>query len=150
MIASFINAKNEKTKGKGIPIPSNTKSCCHAITLVDLPPLIAMIIDQQYHPSVDFEYPDDEPEKQENALREACLRYLTLMDLATDYVASSQSPQVAAVAVQMALGLPSAGGKSVSDTAAELNIGCAALSKQIRHLINLLGVDESAYSYKKK
>jgi hypothetical protein len=108
------------------------------------------------HPSIEsfadtreLERIADEPQAR-NEYREASLRYLHVMGAALDYITSNGSPTVAAYAVALALGMPCARGLSMTDLSAEIGCSVAALSKQVRAFIAIAGIEESAYSYKKR
>ena len=102
-----------------------------------------LISDGSYDPWVELD-------TQTSEYRAASLRYLETITGAVTYIVESGSPHVAAWAVAYALGLPVCEGVSLSNRASELGVGCAALSKQVRQVLDALAINQSSYSYDKR
>jgi hypothetical protein len=98
-------------------------------------------------PSVDFVYPDDELNEEENHYREAARRFLRVMNLQADYVARAENKDVAIWATSYALGLAVCEGVSITDRAWQLNVSPQALSKQIKDFQSKLNINTGNYTY---
>jgi len=99
-------------------------------------------------PSVDFVYPDDELNEEENLYREASRRFLRVMNIQADYVARAENKNAAIWSTAYALGLAICEGVSITDRASELGISPQALSKYIKEFEQRLGFSAGGYGYK--
>lgn len=101
-------------------------------------------------PSVDFVYPDDELQQEDNLYREASRRFLRVMNLQADYVARADNKDAAIWATAYALGLAICEGVSITDRACQLSISPQALSKYIKEFEQRIGFSANCYGYKTK
>lgn len=82
-----------------------------------------------YTAHTDFEFPDDEPE-QENEFRERALEMIRIMSLALYHVINSRTPNVTAFGVAYALGLTSVlGNERMAQRARKLGVNKSAISR---------------------
>jgi hypothetical protein len=95
--------------------------------------------------------PYEPPEAVENNYRECALKFARTMSMAVAFITENNSPHVAAWAVAHSLGLSVCEGRSLTDTAAMLNVSPQAISKQARLFVNEANIsDDTGYLYKKK
>lgn len=81
-----------------------------------------------FEPSVPFVFPGDSPEEV-NFYREASCKFIGIMSLAMTYVVMSDNPVAAAYGVVYGLGLSSVTDKNMSETAREIGVSRASISR---------------------
>lgn len=97
--------------------------------------------------SVDFQYPDDEMEAEQNLYREASRKFLRVLNMSIAYIAHAENKEAAMWAVSYALGLAVCEGVSITDRAWQLRISPQALSKYIKEFQSQLNINTKTYTY---
>lgn len=100
-------------------------------------------------PSIDFVYPDDELDKEENCYREACKKYLRVLNNVIDYIEESNDKHIALWIVCYAIGSFKCQGVSMSDKASELGMSVQAFQKRVKILERQMDVNNTQYTYEK-
>jgi len=98
-------------------------------------------------PSVDFRYPDEVGQIDQNHYREACLKALGVLNISLAYIYDAKNKNAAVAAVSYALGLATCDGLSITDKSQQLGISPQALSKYIKEVEELLNINTSSYTY---
>lgn len=98
-----------------------------------------------YVASTDFEYPEEEPEE-DNEFRERALEMIRVLSLALTHVINSKSPQVTAYGVAYAIGLTSVlGNTKMSDRAQILGVNRSALTRAATKFLAESGLPPSIF-----
>ena len=99
--------------------------------------------------TVDFTYPDDEPEPEQNHYREAAKKYLRVVNNIIDYIEDSSNKEVALWIVCYAIGSFKCQGISMSDKAAQLGMSVQAFQKRVKVLERQININNTQYTYEK-
>jgi hypothetical protein len=100
-------------------------------------------------PTVDFVYPEDELDKEENCYREASKRGLRVINNIIDYIEEADDKDVALWVVCYAIGSFKCQGVSMSDKAAQLGMSVQAFQKRIKILERQVNINNTQYTYEK-
>jgi len=99
-------------------------------------------------PSVDFQYPEDELEAEQNLYREAARRQIRVMNIAFAFIQKKKENRCAAFwGVCYGLGLAICEGVSITEKAKHLKISPQALSKYVKQFQNEANINTSNYTY---
>jgi len=99
--------------------------------------------------TVDFVYPDDDQEPEQNHYREAAKKYLRVINNILDYIEKDNNKDVALWTICYAIGSFKCQGTSMSDKAAELGMSVQAFQKRIKMLERQINIDNKQYTYDK-
>ena len=97
-------------------------------------------------PSIDFVYPDDEPDIERNLYRQAARKYLRLINNIIDYIEDSDNKTVATWIVCYAIGSFKCQGITMSDKAAQLGLSVQAFQKRVKQLERQIKIENNPYT----